>query len=242
MAGNSMSIAHKTPLLYNIPTMHFFLYAILPALLFQTIGSLLYFIIFPNGAVAQSIYTATKILLVVWPLVWITQLKTQFNLKPNRLSLAYGILPGIVGAGTILSVFFFYQDYFTQFSPTLIEKIAALNLTSPIIFILFALFLSLIHSLLEEYYWRWFVFTGLKQRFSPIVAGIIGSIAFAGHHYIILSQFFPLPITLLFGTLVGVGGAWWCYSYHKTGTLFGNWMSHALIDAAIMVVGFVLVF
>lgn len=216
--------------------------AILPALLFQIIGALFYFVLFPTGAVAQSIYTATKILIFVWPILWYKQIKTPFTLRPTLTTIRYGLVSGVVGAGAILLIFFLFKQYWLQFSPELIEKVSQLGISSVPIFLLFATFLSIFHSLLEEYYWRWFVFTGLKQRFSPIVAGIIGSIAFAGHHYIILSQFFPLPITLLLGTFVGVGGAWWCYSFHKTGTLFGNWMSHALIDAAIMVVGFVLMF
>lgn len=219
-----------------------FLIAILPALLFQIIGALFYFILFPTGAAAQSIYTVTKILIVVWPILWYRHIKTPFTLRPTLAAVRYGLVSGTIGAGAILLTFVLFKQYWLQFSPELIEKVSQLGISSVPIFLLFAAFLSLLHSLLEEYYWRWFVFTGLKQKFSPTMAGIIGSIAFAGHHYIILSQFFPLPITLLFGTLVGIGGAWWCYCYHKTGTLFGNWMSHALIDAAIMGVGFVLVF
>ena len=216
--------------------------AILPALLFQIIGALFYFILFPTGAVAQSIYTATKILIVVWPILWYRHIKTPFTLRPTLAAIRYGLMSGAVGAGAILVTFILFKQYRLQFSPELIEKVSQLGISSVPIFLLFAAFLSLLHSLLEEYYWRWFVFAGLKQRFSPTVAGIIGSIAFAGHHYIILSQFFPLPITLLLGTFVGVGGAWWCYSFHKTRTLFGNWMSHALIDAAIMAVGFMVIF
>lgn len=223
-------------------TNHFITLAILPALVFQFIGALFYFVIFPNGILAQGIYTTTKILLLIWPLLWLRQIKTPWNLRPNASAIRFGLESGIIGAGVILLVFFIFQDYFSQFSPQLIDKITAFNLTSPTIFFLFAIFISLVHSLLEEYYWRWFVFTNLTTKFSPLVSGLITSIGFASHHYIILSQFFSPILTIIFGTLVGVGGAWWCYVYKKTGTLFSAWISHAMIDVAIMAVGYILIF
>lgn len=219
-----------------------FAIAILPALFFQLIGALLYFVLFPNGIIAQGIYSATKLLLIGWPLIWIRHIKTPFILRPTKQAILYGTLSGTIGAGAILALFFAFTPYFIQFSPQLTEKIIALNLTSPVFFIIFALFLSLFHSLLEEYYWRWFVFAGLERPLSPIAAGLIASIAFASHHYVILSQFFPPLLTLFFGTMVGAGGAWWCYVYKKTGTLFGAWISHAMIDAAIMLIGYMLIF
>jgi uncharacterized protein len=103
--------------------------------------------------------------------------------------------------------------------------------------------LSAGHSLLEEYYWRWFLFGGLR-RFMPVAAAVVlSSLAFAAHHVILLAVFFggqALP-TILFSVCVAVGGAAWAWIYQRSGSLLGPWLSHLMIDAGIFVVGYDLV-
>ena len=45
----------------------------------------------------------------------------------------------------------------------------------------FALFLSLLHSLVEEYYWRWFVYGQLRRVLSAGPATLLASAAFTAH-------------------------------------------------------------
>ena len=82
-------------------------------------------------------------------------------------------------------------------------------------YIPFAIFLSVFHSLLEEYYWRWFVYGRLAKFWPRPVAGLVASLAFAGHHYVVLGCYFSFWGAAVFGTLVGVGGALWCWHYHR---------------------------
>ena len=140
----------------------------------------------------------------------------------------------------VLGVFFLYQEVFQTFTPKLQERAEALNFLD--YYIPFAIFLSVVHALIEEYYWRWFIFRGLMLKFSPLLAGILGSIAFASHHYVVLSQFLPWPLVLLFGTTVGLAGAFWCWLYFQTNSLLGSWISHMIVDAAVMTVGYCLLF
>ena len=119
-------------------------------------------------------------------------------------------------------------------------KATALGMGNPWRFVAGAVLLSSLHALLEEYYWRWFLFGGLR-RFMPLpVAVAVSSLAFTAHHVILLASFFgglTLP-TVLFSLCVAVGGAAWAWIYHRSGSLLGPWLSHALIDAGIFVVGF----
>jgi membrane protease YdiL (CAAX protease family) len=79
-------------------------------------------------------------------------------------------------------------------------------------FVLFGLFLSLLHSLLEEYYWRWFVFGNLHRFWkSKGLAYSVGALAFASHHIVVTTQFFAGPIGWVFGFAVGIGGAIWSW-------------------------------
>jgi membrane protease YdiL (CAAX protease family) len=122
----------------------------------------------------------------------------------------------------------------------MLAKASNLGMGTPARFIAGAVFLSSLHAFLEEYYWRWFVFGGLR-RFMPVTAAIVvSSLGFTAHHVILLASFFgALTLSAIFFSLcVAVGGAAWATIYHRSGSLLGPWISHALIDAGIFVVGF----
>jgi membrane protease YdiL (CAAX protease family) len=46
--------------------------------------------------------------------------------------------------------------------------------------------------------------------------------------------------TLLLSAAVAVGGAFWAWLYARTGSLYGSWLSHAIVDAGIFAVGYAL--
>jgi len=119
-------------------------------------------------------------------------------------------------------------------------KIESFGAGSPPAFVVLALFYSAIHSLLEEYYWRWFVFGELRNYGQLSTAVAASSFAFAAHHVLVLGHYFgwASPMTWIFTVGVVVGGAVWAWLYHKSGSLFGPWLSHALVDAAIFAVGY----
>lgn len=217
-----------------------FYFLILPGLFIQSFGTLLYFVILKNGQLASLIYTLTKISIIVWPIYWIFTREKISQTKNHKKSVLLGLVSGLAIGGTILGVYILFSNYFSQFAPMILLKINNFNLTNH--YTLFALFLSIIHSGIEEYYWRWFVFKGLQIKFKPLHATLIASIGFSLHHFIILSQIFPVFLTLLFGTAVGIGGFIWCQIYQKTNSLLGSWLSHMLVDLSIMAVGYLLIF
>lgn len=220
----------------------FFYFGILPALFFQMIGAALYFLW--DSGFSQWIYTATKVLLVVWPLLWLPFVRKHFlkwELGPQPWTgIFVGLFLGILMDGFIFTALQFVD--LSTISTVVTEKASAFGLLSPSFYILFAIFFSLLHSLLEEYYWRWFVFRGLMLKLSWVPAALLGSAAFAGHHYFVLSEFFPLSLTFLFGTGVGVAGFIWCAVYKKYQSLWPSYLSHILVDALLMVIGYTILF
>ncbi|MBX9681737.1 MAG: CPBP family intramembrane metalloprotease [Gemmataceae bacterium] len=120
------------------------------------------------------------------------------------------------------------------------EKVEGFGIASLPAFIAFALFLSAIHSLLEEYYWRWFVFGELRDRVSTPPAIVLSALGFMLHHIVVLGVYFPdrfWTLALPFSFGVAFGGAVWAWIYARADSLLPAWASHALIDAAIMVIG-----
>jgi membrane protease YdiL (CAAX protease family) len=119
------------------------------------------------------------------------------------------------------------------------------GMTTPVRYLLFAVPFCLGHSLLEEYYWRWFVFGNL-QRWIPVWPAIVlSSLAFMAHHVVILFVYFPgrfWSAAMPFSLCVAVGGAVWAWLYHCTKSLYAPWVSHAIVDIAIFAVGFDMIF
>jgi membrane protease YdiL (CAAX protease family) len=60
------------------------------------------------------------------------------------------------------------------------------------------------------------------------------------HHIILLATYFgwTSPVAYLFSLAVAIGGAAWAWIYHRSGSLFGPWLSHCLVDAAIFYLGY----
>src|SRR4029077_16237279 len=69
-------------------------------------------------------------------------------------------------------------------------KVVDIGASAPLAFLGLALFYSLLHSLMEEYYWRGFVFAQLQERLAPGAAVALSSAAFMAHHVILLWLYF----------------------------------------------------
>lgn len=211
----------------------------MPALFLNFLGSFFYFILFADSGFANVLYGATKIMLVVWPFAWLFFFRnlpgfsTSINVKN---SLLWGFLSGILILILGLGTFFLFPEFFLSFQPQVQEKVLQMGIEKH--YLLFAAGISVFHSLLEEFYWRYFVFRGLMIRSSIIPAAIISSAGFSLHHFVILSQYFPVLLTALFGFFVFLGGLLWCGLYAKTNSFWGNWLSHFFVDVGIFLIGY----
>ncbi len=166
-------------------------------------------------------------------------LKPSF--KPKSLSaIGLGLASGALMAGSMFITYWVFSDVFTPYAPAMLAQLNKSGLSG--YYWTFALGISLAHSLFEEYYWRWYMVRGLETRLSPLLATILGNFFFALHHYVILMQFFPMAIVLVLGSLVGIGGCIWSVLYKRTGSLLTTWISHILVDLAIFVIGYWLMF
>jgi membrane protease YdiL (CAAX protease family) len=129
---------------------------------------------------------------------------------------------------------------FQNASALILEKLTAFGIDRPWKYAAVAIFYSLLHSLFEEYYWRWFVFGQLRHVVSFWPAALISAAVFASHHVIVLAIYFGAasPITWLLSAAVAVGGLFWAWLYERSRSLVGPWLSHLLIDAGIFAVGY----
>lgn len=222
---------------------NFFYFGIVPAIFFQTIGAYFYFILFSGTTFSSFVYSLTKILIIAWPIFWFVfgfSHNNFLNSKKYFRSILYGLFSGLSISLLIYLAYYFNQSFFLEYASEIKKKVIEFNLLN--YYFVFAVFLSLVHSLIEEYFWRWFIFGGLSLKIKSLKAAIIGSIGFGLHHLIILFQFFPFHISFIFTLAVVFGGFIWCMLYYKTNTILGSWISHALVDGMIMYIGSLLIF
>jgi hypothetical protein len=118
-----------------------------------------------------------------------------------------------------------------------------MGISSPAVYAGVALFYSLLHSLLEEYYWRWFAFERLRQAMALWPAIVVSSLCFMLHHVVVLGLYFGWnnPWTWVFSFATAMGGGFWAWLYDRSQSIYGPWFSHLLIDAAIFGVGYDLI-
>jgi membrane protease YdiL (CAAX protease family) len=226
--------------------------ALLVALVLPTVITLIYFVWLVKAA--AFVYGPLKLLQFSFPLLWVFLLRrsqpawrTTASTVQTALSVAGGIAFGLLVLGGGLTIYAWWlvpKGFFTPVLPAIHSKVADLGVTSPTLFIAVSIFYSLIHSLLEEYYWRWFVFREARAQLPLAPAIALSSFGFMAHHVLVLAAYFGWgsPYTYLLSLAVALGGAVWAWLYERYGTLLGPWISHAIIDAMIFIVGYDLVF
>jgi hypothetical protein len=164
--------------------------------------------------------------------------------------MAPGVLLGLAFGAAVLAAilgsYYFWLQPAGLLAPAgqaIADKVTHFGVTGPAGFAVMGIFYSLVHSLLEEYYWRWFIFGRLRRLLPLPAALLLSSLAFTAHHVIVLAFYFGWrsPATVAFSLGVAVGGLVWAWIYHRSGSLLGPWLSHALADTAIFAVGYSLV-
>ncbi|HEV3143952.1 MAG TPA: CPBP family intramembrane glutamic endopeptidase, partial [Gemmataceae bacterium] len=200
----------------------------------------------------KLLYSAGKVIQFSLPaLFWLATDRSHFRYaKPKARGMLTGIAFGLLVALAV-QILVLYLSHFKhrpmleQLAEQVRIKVAAFGLTSPALFLLFGAFLCVIHSGLEEYYWRAFVFAGWRKLLPLRWAIAISSLGFMAHHVVVLNEYFPghfWTATLPFSLAVACGGAVWAWMYQRYGNIYPVWVSHALVDAAIMAIGWRLIF
>lgn len=229
------------------------------AMVFPTAIALAYFLFLSSGSgsaapegnpAMQAAYSSGKVVQFAFPVLYLTMIGAGVKVRrPHFAGFAWGVGFGLFTAALILGIYYsdLNQFFVTSSTAAMVrQKVAEmLGAVTPFRYLMLATFISVAHSLLEEYYWRWFVFGRLRTLVPVAIAGLLSSLAFMGHHIIVLDVYLPgrfWTATMPLSLGIAGGGAAWCWIYHRSGSIYSPWLSHLIVDSAIMVVGYDLLF
>lgn len=223
------------------------------ALFFPTVLTWAYFIFGERFAPAFSkyLFVAGKTLQFAFPAFIATfVLQTRWLIRsPNRRGLASGaIFGGVVGLAIFLLGGYLVKNpgsflpLLERTQSELLGRLQPMGIATPSAFVVLTIFYSVVHSGLEEYYWRWFTFGLLAARLPYVAASLLANAAFALHHILLLGVYFGFgqSATWICAFGVFVGGLVWQEIYRRYDSVYGAWLSHGLVDAGIFAVGFLL--
>lgn len=221
--------------------------ALVGAMLFPTAATWLYFVFLAGDPAMPIVAGVCKVAQFGFPALWVFVIRRQpFRLeRPGLKGLGVGAGLGVIVVAVLAVLYlgFFKSSELLADAPRQVAaKLQDIGADTPLRFAVLALFYSSLHSLLEEYYWRWFVFGQLRRWIALAPAVVLSSLGFMAHHVLVVGAFLGAEnfwtATVPLSLCVAIGGALWAMIYHRSGSLYACWISHALVDAGIMIVGF----
>ena len=107
-------------------------------------------------------------------------------------------------------------------------------------FIYVSLYISFINSLLEEFFFRGFIFFNLNKTMTLVMSYSISAFAFSIYHVAILANWFN-PI-LFMVSLIGlfIGGLIFNKLNIRNGNIYNSWLVHMFANFAINTVGLIM--
>lgn len=107
-------------------------------------------------------------------------------------------------------------------------------------FLYVSLYISFVNSLLEEFFFRGFLFRNLRENAAPVTAYGISAVLFAAYHIAMMIGWFGFGLNALVLFGLTAGGLIFNRLNEKLGCIYGSWLTHMFANFAINTIGFLL--
>jgi len=214
----------------------------------QLAGTWLAMVAFPDAGWAKAAFAAAKVTLMLVPLVRLVRVEGRRPRVPRWshrgmvAAHATGALIFVIIAAAYHAVARHWID-----ADAMRAQIEAGGLATPALFLLGALYWCTINSILEEYFWRWFIGERLRDvlprgTFGDLVSAVGSALLFTAHHVIALAMLVDARTTALASVGVFIGGLTWSLLYLRYRNVYAGWVSHVYADVIIFYLGYRIVF
>jgi len=204
----------------------------------------------PDAVWPKVVFFVAKLWLFAAPVVWLLRVeKTKTRMASwiprwRQKGMLAAHATGIVIFVSILIAYLTVGRAWIDVEP-MVDRIRQMKLDNAWLYLAGALYWCTVNSLLEEYYWRWFVFRRLEQVLPAgwgLQAAVLSGLLFTAHHVVALKVFFDWPMAILASTGVFIGGVTWSVLYKRFENIYCGYVSHVYADVIIFGIGAWLVF
>lgn len=166
---------------------------------------------------------------------WKNALVEGFSFSHFKKYISHALCYGILFAVLYSAAFFLFRNMLSSSVITsALASFASITSTN-IIFI--GLYIIIVNSLLEEFFWRGFFFNELHSLYGWIVAYLLTGIGFSLYHIAFFYSWFSFGFVLLATAGLFAYSLFMCMLFQKYQDLFTCWLIHALVDIAQMGIG-----
>lgn len=172
---------------------------------------------------------------MIWREEW-SEFKALFRFRKKGLLVSF--LLGVAIFGVILGGYFVTRGCI-DFSGVTSSLTEGMGITADN-FIWVAIYISIMNSFLEEFFFRGFGFITLKKYVNVRFAYFFSPVLFAIYHVgMLVGMFHPAVLALLMFGLI-VGGLLFNALNDKLGNIYPSWFVHMAANFAINTIGFIL--
>ncbi|MBE6570388.1 MAG: CPBP family intramembrane metalloprotease [Ruminococcaceae bacterium] len=172
---------------------------------------------------------------VIWRDEW-KEFKALFRFRSKGLLVS--LLLGVAIFGVILGGYFVTRG-FIDFSGVTSSLTSGMGITADN-FIWVAIYISIMNSFLEEFFFRGFGFITLKKFVNIKFAYLFSPVLFAVYHAgMLFGMFHPAVLVLIMSGLI-IGGLIFNALNDKLGNIYPSWFVHMAANFAINTIGFIL--
>lgn len=218
----------------------------------QLVGTLLAMVLFPDATWAKVGFGVAKVLLMLAPIIWLIAVERSRPTIPPWKNFLGGkgmLAAHSIGAAlaVIIAVVYHTVGRTNIDIAAFREKIAQMGLGNVWLYLAGALYWCTINSLLEEYFWRWFIFSRLRDvlpgsKFGSALAVLLCGVLFTAHHVVALLVYFIWPVAIAASLGVFIGGVIWSFLYLKFRNIYVSYVCHVYADLIIFYLGYEMIF
>lgn len=217
----------------------------------QFFGTWLAMVAYPDAAWAKAVFAAAKVTLMLLPVVWLLRVERVRPRLPrwSHRGMLAAHLSGVVIVVVIAAAYAGFARHWID-RDALIAQVTAGGLATPVLYLAGAFYWCTINSLLEEYFWRWFVGErlrdvlpgGRRTRVADLAACVLSALLFTAHHVVALLMLVDARTAALGSAGVFAGGLIWSLLYLRYRNVWACWVSHVYADLIIFYLGWRLIF
>ena len=191
------------------------------------------------------------------PVIWLLRVERRRPRIPrwsNRGMVAAHVTGGLIFA--IIAIGYYAVGRYWIDADAMRQQVTTNGLGTPLLFLLGALYWCTINSMLEEYFWRWFISDRLVEvmpaglmgrvrwgfRTGDLIAALGSALLFTAHHIVALSTLVDVRTNVAASAGVFVGGLTWSLLYLRHRNIYACWVSHVYADIIIFYLAYRILF